>query len=338
MNPLEFCSGDLLADRRAAYAEMLLTVGDQHAACELMREALALAPAWAAGWFRLGEMLAVTGALAAALEAWGTALHLEPEDRLGAALKLELHGGLAGLEAVPSAFVETLFDQYAGTFDEALVERLGYRVPELLHTAIAKTGRLTFSHVLDLGCGTGLMGERLRASASFLHGIDISGEMLKRAEAKRVYDRLEQADLQKIAALPQGADLVTAADVLMYVGALERLFGQVAAVLAAGALFAFSVECHVGSEALALRPSRRYAHAEDYVRDALALAGFDLLSMERAIIRMDRGEPVEGLIVAAERVGRTTEASAADDAVSADEPVQKSCLAESLFWFSSFRS
>ena len=84
---------------------------------------------------------------------------------------------------------------------------------------------------VDLGCGTGLMGERLRPIATFLEGCDISAAMLKKAEAKGIYDRLFKADLQSLALPPGEADLVTAADVFMYVGALDRIVAAVAAGL-----------------------------------------------------------------------------------------------------------
>ena len=308
MNPLSFASGNLLADRRADYAEMLFAAGDRKAAAELLGEALGLAPDWAAGHFRVGEMLMEAGEPAAAIEAWRTALRLDPADRLGAALKLELHGALTGLGAAPGAFVETLFDQYAETFDAALVERLAYRVPELIHDALARLGRERFAHAVDLGCGTGLMGERLRAGASFLEGIDISGEMLKRAEAKGVYDRLMRCDLSTLATLPKDADLVAAADVFMYLGSLHQVFTMIAENLMPGALFAFSVEIHDGPGNMVLRPSRRYAHAPAHVRALLAEAGFHLLYAGSATIRQDRGQPVTGLIVVAERSGKVAPA------------------------------
>ncbi|MCT7374482.1 class I SAM-dependent DNA methyltransferase [Chelativorans salis] len=319
MNPLFFASGNLLADRRAGYAQMLFSAGDFRAAAELMGEALSLAPEWAAGHFRHGEILAEAGDLTAATEAWRTALRLDHTDRLGAALKLELHGALPGLEAAPSAFVETLFDQYAGTFDEALVERLAYRVPELIWEALKRLGRERFAHAIDLGCGTGLMGERLRVLASFLEGMDISAEMLKRAEDKRIYDRLARRDLLTLSALPTGADLVTAADVFMYVGALQRIFETVAGNLQPGGVFAFSVESHAGAEEMVLRPSRRYAHAPAHVRALLAGAGFDIASFEIATIRIDRDEPVEGLIVVAVRRDAAAEVGEIVAAVEAPE-------------------
>jgi predicted TPR repeat methyltransferase len=308
MHPLQLSSGDLLADRRAAYAEMLFEGGDPNAAADLMREALTLARGWAAGWFRLGEMLEIAGRAPEAEEAWRAALRLDPEDRMGAALKLGLTASANGVVTPPSAFVETLFDQYAEEFDAALVERLGYRVPELLQDALAGAACTAFAHAVDLGCGTGLMGERLRTTTSHLEGYDISAGMLREAEAKRLYDRLERRDLQTLPALSPVADLVTAADVLMYVGELERLFSRISELLLPGGHFAFSVELNEGPEDLVLRPSRRYAHSKAYVERLLAEKGFVLVSQTVATIRMDRGEAVVGLIVVARRM----EAAATD--------------------------
>lgn len=323
MTSLQFSSGDLVADRRADYAEMLLADGDASAAAGLLADTLGLVPAWAAGWFRLGEMRETAGERAAAADAFTEALRLDPADRLGASLKLGLLGAAHAIEAPPSAFVETLFDQYADRFDKALVERLSYRVPDLIAEALAAAGAARFAHVLDLGCGTGLMGERLRRCASFLDGVDISAGMLKKAEAKRIYDRLSRQDLQTFdpAAFEDGspgeaatasgpgartvvpADLVVAADVFLYMGALDRIVATIAALLPQGGLFAFSVERHDGPEPLVLRPSRRYAHSEAPLRDLLARAGFTIVSLDAHPIRMDRGQPIEGLIVVA-RKGR----------------------------------
>ena len=298
MQPLQLSSGDVVADRRAAYTEMLFEAGDLSAASDLMRETVALAPAWVAGWFRLGEMLAQADRPAEAADAWREALRLDPEDRLGATLQLSLAGLAEGIDAPPPGFVEALFDQYAPDFDGSLLEKLEYCVPELLTEAILRTEGGPFAHVLDLGCGTGLMGERLVRIASFVEGVDISAGMLKRAAARRIYGRLTKADLN-LAEFPAGVDLVAAADVFMYVGALDGIVPRIAAALPPGGVFAFSVEHHPGGEDLMLRPSRRYAHSETYLRRLLSEQRFEVLSLEKAAIRMDRGEPVDGLIVVA---------------------------------------
>ncbi len=301
MTLMQFSSGDLVADKRADYAEMLFESGDLVAAATLMADVLDLVPGWAAGWFRLGEMREATGEIAGAIEAWTETLRVDPEDRFGASLKLELAGAAHRIDAPPSAYIAALFDQYAERFDKALVESLDYQVPELIGRALGAVGPTAYAYVVDLGCGTGLMGDRLRQTASFIDGYDISAGMLRKAETKGVYDRLSQQDLQTFNPADLKADLVVAADVFLYLGALERIVAAAARICIDGGLFAFSAERHDGSEPMMLRPSRRFAHSPTYLRNVLLRSGFEILSLESHFIRMDRGEPIEGLIVVARR-------------------------------------
>ncbi|AZO09944.1 MULTISPECIES: methyltransferase domain-containing protein [unclassified Mesorhizobium] len=301
MKPLQASSGDLSADRRADFAEMLLACGEPAQAAELLLGALELAPQWAAGWFRLGEMQEAAGLSDQAVQAWSMALKLDATDRLGAALKLQLIGHAPASTAPPSAFVETLFDHFADGFEESLVEKLGYRIPQFLSLAIraARPGR--FRLALDLGCGTGLMGEKLRPMVDRLEGYDISVGMLRKARAKGVYDLLSKADLQHFSQSGAKADLVVATDVFIYVGALERIVAAIAEALVDGGVFAFSVETLADGTDFALTPSRRYAHSEGYVRRVLTESGFSIRSLDSTVIRHDRREPVEGLAVVAEK-------------------------------------
>jgi len=299
MKPFQASSGDPNADRRADFAEMLLASGEPAQAAELLLGALELAPRWAAGWFRLGEMQEAAGLLDQAARAWVMALKLDPADRLGAALKLELIGKAPVAMAPPSAFVETLFDHYADGFEEALVRKLGYRLPDFLGRAIREARPGRFWLALDLGCGTGLTGEKLRPFVDRLEGYDISAGMLRKAKAKGIYDRLAKVDLQHFSHTGAAADLVVAADVFIYMGALERIVGAVAGMLAEDGLFAFSVETLAGGGDFALLPSRRYAHSEAYARRVLSANGLAVLSLESVVIRHDRLDPVAGLGIVA---------------------------------------
>lgn len=302
MSAHDTSAGDPLAEKRADYAEMLFAEGDHAAAADLMLEALERVPAWALGWFRLGEFQSAAERPALAEKAWRMAHTLDPDDRAGAALKLQLAGAMPGASAPPSAFVETLFDQYADRFDHALVDTLHYRVPQLLIAAIEKLGERRFAHALDLGCGTGLMGARLRATVDRLDGQDISSAMLAKAKARSVYDRLTKSDLQTLTLPPHSLDLVTAADVFLYVGGLDKIFAEVAGALRPGGLFGFSVEKHFGTEDFILCPTRRYAHARRYLERLVSENGLTLLSLEEAAIRRDRNADVPGLVVIAAKL------------------------------------
>ncbi len=306
-------SGDLLADRRADYARMLAEGGDFSGAAELMEQALEICPRWAAGWFRLAEFAEKAANGKAAAAALGRVLELAPDDPFGATLRLAVLGAGAVPVSPPSRYVEQLFDDYAQRFDTALVDRLDYSVPQKLAALVdegVSAGR--FGTVTDLGCGTGLFGERIRDRAGFLEGFDLSANMLTKAREKQVYDRLAQADLSLSpedcgvfdAACPTGrADLASAADVLMYLGDLTPVFVIAAKLVAAGGHFAFSVEDAGTEETYVLRPSLRYAHGEGYVRERAAEAGFAVLTSRQTVIRMDAGAPVTGRLFLARRLG-----------------------------------
>lgn len=299
-------SGDVIADRRAGYAKMLAEGGDHAAAAELLIQALEIVPDWVAGWDLLGAYCEKAGDIAGAISAWRHLEALDDEGVFGAGLKLAAHGAGAAADGTAVSYVEALFDQYAPQFEHSLVDRLGYRVPEMLDALVseemARLGIDGFARALDLGCGTGLMGQHLRGQTAYLEGIDVSAAMIAETARKGIYDSLQKAEL--VAALNTrraDADLVTAADVFIYCGALPPVLAALVPALKPGGLVAFSLEAHDGPEPLFLRPSLRYAHGLDATRDALVVAGLEVLRFETAVLRFDRGAPITGMLVVARR-------------------------------------
>jgi len=299
-------SGDVIADRRAGYAKMLAEGGDHAAAAELLSQALEIVPDWVAGWDLLGAYSEKAGDIAGAISAWRHLEALDDEGVFGAGLKLAAHGAGPAADGTAVSYVEALFDQYAPQFEHSLVDRLGYRVPEMLDALVseemARLGIEGFARALDLGCGTGLMGQHLRGKTAYLEGIDVSAAMIAETARKGIYDSLQKAEL--VAALNTrraDADLVTAADVFIYCGALPPVLAALVPALKPGGLVAFSLEAHDGPEPLFLRPSLRYAHGLDATRDALVVAGLEVLRFETAVLRFDRGAPITGMLVVARR-------------------------------------
>ncbi|HWU64225.1 MAG TPA: methyltransferase domain-containing protein [Ensifer sp.] len=315
MTAKDLTSGDLIADRRADYARMLASGGDLEAAAELMEQALELAPGWSAGWFLLGEYREKAGFREPAIDAYRRVAELSQDDVFGAGLKLSILGDRAQPATPPVAYVEQLFDDYADRFETALVEKLDYKVPGRLAALIGAKGRAHYVRTIDLGCGTGLMGVELRARVDHLEGYDLSANMLAKAEDKGIYDHLDQADLslgtgeaRLIGAdLPAGrADLVAAADVLMYLGDLVPVFQLSATLLSDRGHFAFSVEHLMDQSAdFRLQPSLRYAHSPADIERLLADHGFMMLGSEKLVIRMDAGQPVNGILFIAEKASTT---------------------------------
>lgn len=314
-------SGDVIADRRSGYARMLAEGGDHAAAADLMRQALDLTPQWAAGWELLGNYSEKAGDISGAISAWRHLEALDDEGLFGASLKLAAHGAARAGEGTAVSYVEALFDQYAPRFESALLQNLGYQVPALLNgMLVAEMERLGIEHfarAIDLGCGTGLMGERVRSRVSYLEGVDLSAAMIAETGKKGIYDRLDKAEL--VAALTgrvAEADLVTAADVFIYCGALPPVLAAVVPAMIPGGLLAFSLEAHDGDEAVFLRPSLRYAHGAAATRQALLDAGLEILRFEKATLRQDRGAPIEGILVLARRPVNANSLLALDDEMS----------------------
>ncbi len=132
MRPSLHRSGDELADRRAEYAEAYAKAGDHAAAADLMAQAMERAPGWLLGRVRWGEFLMEAGEAQAAGDVFRQALAEDETDPYGARLKLARLGEEPVPDAPSPSFVAGLFDQYADGFEDALVHRLEYRVPDLL--------------------------------------------------------------------------------------------------------------------------------------------------------------------------------------------------------------
>ncbi|MCJ8142783.1 methyltransferase domain-containing protein [Ancylobacter sp. A5.8] len=303
--PLFLSSGDPSVDRRIEWARALLEEGNPGDAAELLVEALRRENGYAPGWFLLGEAREAAGDAAGAADAFARALEHDPQDRLGAGLRLaRLTGGTA--PDMSPAYVRTLFDQYADRFDEALA-RLGYRGPELIEAALeaacaALAQPFAFACGLDLGCGTGLVGARLVARIGFMSGVDLSPNMVMRARRRGCYDELVAGDMVDfLRARPSGeADLIFAGDAFCYLGDLGPILAEAHRVLEPGGLLAFTVETHDG-EGILLRETMRYAHTADYVRAGLAGAGLERVSLRAESTRNEKEKPVPGLVVIARR-------------------------------------
>jgi predicted TPR repeat methyltransferase len=213
--------------------------------------------------------------------------------------------GEAAPERASDAYVETLFDSFATTFDSKLAS-LDYcapaRVVEALAADLAAPAR-QFA-VADLGCGTGLCGPLLRPWARRLVGCDLSAAMMARAQGLGVYDELQKAELTAfLDAHPDSFDVIVSADTFVYFGDLAAAAHAMARALRAGGHIAFSLEAMAPSESgdYVLRASGRYAHPADYVRRVFAAAGLRVDAMVGAVLRQEAMAPVQGWVVTASR-------------------------------------
>ncbi|MEM7742392.1 MAG: class I SAM-dependent methyltransferase [Pseudomonadota bacterium] len=98
-----------------------------------------------------------------------------------------------------------LYGDWAETYDTDFVAAMGYVYHENVAKAFHDVGGT--GPVLDVGAGTGLVGQAVREALPDLDvdAIDISAEMLGVAREKNIYRALFEADLTKPLELPDAA-------------------------------------------------------------------------------------------------------------------------------------
>ncbi len=279
-------------------AQGLADWGEHAAAADLLAESCDMAPLWPPIHFQLGEYCRLAGREDEAEAALKKYLELDPEDHMGAKIKLALMGRIEAETAITETYVQTLFDQYAPRFDEVLVEKLNYHTPEHLAEMILNVAKDNhFDMALDLGCGTGLSIAPLRGNIKTAVGVDISSGMIEQAREKNLYDGLHVLSLEHYLAEHQylNYDLVISSDVFIYLGDLAPVFEKIAGILRPGGLLAFSVQ-KSDTEPFILGQDHRFSHGFDYVRTSIAAAGLKILSHEERILREDAGADVHGYL------------------------------------------
>ncbi len=289
---------DPIADRRLAYGRAAAREGDWGAASDLFEQTIERAPDWALAHFSLGEAREKLGDRPGAAAAFRAALETDPSDAQGARARLTLIEG-GSLGALPAAYVARLFDDYAPRFEAHLTGKLNYRGPEFILAALDEVapGR-RFARALDLGCGTGLMGEAIRSHAQTLAGVDLSPAMVAKARERGVYDSLvvDDALLFLERAAPRSLDLVVAADTLCYFGDLGPILVASARALAPGGVMVFSVETF-DEEGFRLQATMRFAHGPAYVEARVQAAGLRTVLIRPAAVRRELGADVPGMVI-----------------------------------------
>lgn len=321
----------LAARRRMDIGLALMAEGDAAAAFDCFAAAAEADPDWADAHFALAEAAEALGRRDTAIAGYSGYLARAGEDGLGALPRLALLGAAVVPDRLPPAYVRRLFDDYAPRFDTALAA-LDYRGPQLLRglwdrlapdrpDSPGETGPTALS-VLDLGCGTGLSGAAFADLAGRLEGVDLAPAMVSRARQRGCYAAVLRADLvDALNAEPAaGRDLLIAADALNYLGDLAPCIAAAARVLRPGGLFLLTLEA--GEDApVALGPGQRYRHSAAYLTATATAAGLSVAALEPGILRLERQQPVPGLVVALLQDGRSAAGAAADRRDPQDPPI-----------------
>lgn len=196
----------------------------------------------------------------------------------------------------PKEYVKNLFDDYADRFNESLVQSLQYKLPFMIKDIIQQISNTPrFSKTIDLGCGTGLSGDGLREISNHLSGIDISENMISKANALGIYDSLYIGDIvETLNSIQENFDLFVALDVLIYVGDVEPIFRTIRKFCDSGSLFVFSTETQ-NEDGYSLLESSRYSHSDSYIMNQ-ATGKFNLIKSKNIVIRKEGNNLIQGKI------------------------------------------
>lgn len=116
---------------------------------------------------------------------------------------------------------------WSEVYDARMDDRLDLDL--LAHSALTAAGR-----VVDLACGTGRIGAWLKTQHEVvLIGVDLSPNMLTRAEARGIYDQLIEGDICATK-LEGGFDGAITSMALCHVPSLEQFFTEAARLLKPG--------------------------------------------------------------------------------------------------------
>jgi len=242
-----------------------------------------------------GGCYASQGKTNLAIKFYEKALIFKPDYAIPQHMLNSLQGNTS--KGPPKEYVKNLFDDYAERFDESLLNQLQYKLPFLIKEIILKIdpAKAKFDKVIDLGCGTGLSGEDLQGISNNLTGIDISENMISKANELNIYDSLIAGDIvEKLNLSKEKYDLFIALDVFIYIGEITSMLNAVKKCANKNSFFIFSIETLKG-EGYSLLKSSRYAHSDSYILK-VASNGFELVDSQDVKLRKEGNKWIDGKI------------------------------------------
>jgi predicted TPR repeat methyltransferase len=291
-----------LLDALSSRATALLEMNRLDEAVAGFDRVVALSPDHAISWNNRGNALAAMRRFEEAVESYDRALALMPglaqatENRENALFELKR------VSRCPPGYMRNLFDNFAAHYDQTMLGKLGYaahrHLRDLADRVLPRDPKPW--RILDLGCGTGLVGEAFKdlAAGGKLDGIDLAPRMLEASRARGIYDELVLDDLENALAAPgPHYDLILAADTMIYIGDLAPTFRGIASRLEPGGFYLFAVESKSG-DGWEQTIMHRFRHSESYLRSLAQQAGLDFVDMTECTLRQEAATPVPGFAVA----------------------------------------
>lgn len=275
-------------------AIILKKEGDYERAKEILLGIVKQSPDYFSALMELGSIAKQENNLDEACEWYEKAKTVKPGN-------LELDFILDSLNGVteekpPASYVKSLFDDFADSFDDKLLNQLQYHIPQEMYVLLKPYLRPEMKW-LDLGAGTGLLAYYLKPYCAQSVAVDLSRKMLEKAEKQNLYNAYICNDIeQAMLGMENGHyDLISAADVFVYMGSLKPVFRQIARLLKSNGLFTFSTEYNTDNDKdYSVKDTMRYGHSTLYLERLASEEGLTFVRREKKVIRMNKGDALEG--------------------------------------------
>ena len=295
-------------ESRLNYCNILLAINDEQ--CELCyQQVLSIDPNYVKGIINLAsyyQQQSPNGQVnTQALELYKRAYELD-KSNIMAVTALQTLQRQQQTTSLDNRYITELFDSYSYIFETSLVANLNYQ--SHIHVVVAiekywqKKEQEEVVHMADLGAGTGLVCPLIKGKMHNLHvvGVDLSSKMLLQARGKNCYNELVVNDIDSYLTRQEESlmfDIITATDVFVYFGNLEKALMNMRSRLKSNGIIVFTVEEYVGADAsYTLQTTGRFAHRKDYIEEIINQQNLNLVALDRVVLRMDRGEPINGLL------------------------------------------
>lgn len=259
------------------------------------KEAISIRPRYAEAFIGMGNAHRQLEEYEEARAAFRIAISIRPNDEIAKHMIAALEGQTNA--KAPAKYVEDLFDEYASNFENSLLYDLDYKTPQVLAEILGQQSKSkTLGKVLDLGCGTGLVGEELRGTCDYLEGIDLSQSMLDLALSKNVYDKLSKCEIiEYLNHKNLEFDYFIAADVFVYFGDLSEVFEIIKSKSKHTAKLIFTTEHSVGPDYF-LQKTGRYSHSKRYVELLCNKFGWQISHFSKFDLRKEKQNYIEGAL------------------------------------------
>tara|TARA_Y100000022_G_scaffold176570_1_gene165955 strand:- start:693 stop:2987 length:2295 start_codon:yes stop_codon:yes gene_type:complete len=264
----------------------LLDQGKIDEAIKAYEKAISIKPEYTEAYTNMGNALNRQGKIEKAIEAYSKAITFQPGNGDAKHMLSALTGKTC--ETAPRDYVRSLFDRYAKKFENSLVDKLEYKIPNLTKDILITPKRNeTLGSVLDLGCGTGLLGPEIKPHCSKIEGVDLSLHMLEIAKQKNVYDKLSQFDIAEyLSSMPLDFDYYIALDVFIYIGELSEIFRLIRLRNRKPGHLVFSTE-HTEVHGYHILKSGRYSHSKSYIEDLCTKFGYNISHFSTTDLRKE---------------------------------------------------